>query len=108
VRGTVVESVLAPGVVVEEGATIRHAVLLHDTVVRRGAPVAHAVVDRGVDVGPGARVGAAGGGDGRRPGIAVVGQHVRLEADRHVPPGACVDPDTTPRPARAARGRVER
>jgi glucose-1-phosphate adenylyltransferase len=107
-RGTVVESVLGPGVVVEEGATVRHSVLLHDTIVRRGATVAHAIVDRGVDVGPGVRVGAANGEDGRRPEIAVVGQRVRLEKDEHVAAGACVSPDVTPRPATAARGRVER
>ena len=108
VRGTVVESVLGPGVVVEEGATIRHSVLLHDTAVRRGATVAHAIIDRGVDVGPGARVGAADGANGSRPGIAVVGQRVRLGEGQLVAPGACVDPDMTPRPATAARGRAER
>jgi glucose-1-phosphate adenylyltransferase len=109
VRGTVVESVLAPGVVVEEGATVRHSVLLHDSVVRRGATVAHAIVDRGVDVGAGARVGAADArADGARPEIAVVGQRVRLAEGERVPAGACVDPDVTPRPTAAAAGRVER
>jgi glucose-1-phosphate adenylyltransferase len=109
VRGAVIESVLAPGVVVEEGATVTHAVLLGNVVVRAGATVAHAIVDREVEVGADARVGDidAGAGGGR-PELAIVGQRARVEAGARVPPGACVDPDLTPRADGAARGRIER
>jgi glucose-1-phosphate adenylyltransferase len=43
--GEVTRSVLAPGVVVEEGAAVRDSVVLHDTVVRAGATVEHACPD---------------------------------------------------------------
>ncbi len=45
VRGTVVRSVLAPGVVVERGAEVRDAILLHDSYVGAGARVTRAILD---------------------------------------------------------------
>jgi len=109
VRGTVVESVLAPGVVVEEGATVTHAVLLHRAVVRAGAVVAYAIVDREVEVGADARVGDTAVHEaGGRPELAIVGQRARVDAGARVAPGECVDPDATPLLESAARGQIER
>jgi glucose-1-phosphate adenylyltransferase len=82
VCGEVARSVLGPGVAVEPGATVRDAVLLDDCVVAAGARVERAVLDRGVRVGPAARVGADG--DGGEP--ALVG------AEAQVPRGATVGP----------------
>ncbi len=45
VRGTVVRSVLGPGVVVERGAVVRDAILLHDSYVGAGARVTRAILD---------------------------------------------------------------
>lgn len=58
VRGKVERSVLAPGVIVEEGATVRDSVILHDTVVSAGAKIEYAVVDQEVRIGAEARVGS--------------------------------------------------
>jgi glucose-1-phosphate adenylyltransferase len=58
VAGTVVRSVLGPGVVVEKGAHVEDAVLWDDVVVERGARVQTAVVDQRVRFARGARVGA--------------------------------------------------
>src|SRR5919205_3053573 len=51
VAGRVRGSVLSPGVVVEEGATVVDSVLLPGARVRSGARVERAVLDDGVDVG---------------------------------------------------------
>jgi glucose-1-phosphate adenylyltransferase len=83
VAGTVVRSVLGPGVVVEPGATVRDAVLGDDCVVAAGAPVQRAVLDRGVRVGPGARVG---GPDEDEP-PALVAEEARLPDGATLPPG---------------------
>ena len=61
VAGTVVRSVLGPGVVVEKGAHVEDAVLFSDVVVRRGARVATAVVDQRSVLERGARVGSPSG-----------------------------------------------
>lgn len=57
IRGTVVRSVLAPGVRIEEGATVANAIILHDTVIRSGANISYAIVDRDVEIGRDARIG---------------------------------------------------
>lgn len=75
VAGRVVDSVLSPGVVVEEGAFLCGAVVLHDAVIRAGARVERAVIDAGAEVAarstvrshdpenPTVMVGAADGDD---------------------------------------------
>ena len=57
VRGTVVRSVLSPGVVVEAGSEVSDSVILEDAVVLEGASVSRAIVDAS------ARVRSAVGGD---------------------------------------------
>jgi glucose-1-phosphate adenylyltransferase len=59
VAGRVVDSVLCPGVVVEEGAVVDHAVVLDHAVIHSGAHVERAIVDAGTEVPANAR---------RRPG----------------------------------------
>lgn len=57
VTGQVTQSVLSPGVVVEEGAVVQGSVL-HDNVrVGRGAVVRRAILDKNIVVPPGATVG---------------------------------------------------
>ncbi|TFV90534.1 sugar phosphate nucleotidyltransferase [Blastococcus sp. CT_GayMR16] len=81
VAGEVSGSVLSPGVVVEEGATVVDSVLLPGVRVRSGATVTRAVLDDRVDVGEGASVG----GDGD---ITLVGRQARVERGGQVPAGA--------------------
>jgi NDP-sugar pyrophosphorylase family protein len=74
VLGDVVRSAIAPGVRIEEGATVTGSVLLEGVVVRSGAVVRHAVIGPSATIGAGAHVT-----DG-----AVIGDHVI------VPDGATV------------------
>ena len=69
VAGRVVDSVLSPGVVVEEGAVVEGAVVLDNAVIRSGARVERAIVDARAEVPAGARVRSD---DSDNP-IAVVG-----------------------------------
>ncbi|HLM04002.1 MAG TPA: sugar phosphate nucleotidyltransferase [Blastococcus sp.] len=80
VGGGVCGSVLSPGVVVEEGATVVDSVLLPGVRVRSGATVRRAVLDDRVEVGAGARVG----GDGD---ITLVGRATRVTDGSEVPAG---------------------
>ncbi len=90
IEGTVVHSVLAPGVVVEAGAEVRDSILLEDVVVRAGARVGCAILDSEVEVGAGARVGAEEGCSPET--VVLVGQRARIEPGSRVEPGARVDP----------------
>ncbi|MDD9368748.1 MAG: sugar phosphate nucleotidyltransferase [Acidimicrobiales bacterium] len=87
VRGTVVDSIIGPGTVVESGAEVRHSVLMADVKVGAGASVARAVVADRVWIGAGARLGAP---NARRP--VLVGASRRLAAGTEVAAGTHLDP----------------
>ena len=79
VRGAVERSVLAPGAIVEEGATVRNAIVLEGTVVRSGATVQYAIVDRHVTVGEDARIGKPFEGESlASDDLALVGQYASI------------------------------
>jgi glucose-1-phosphate adenylyltransferase len=87
IRGTVVGSIIGPGVVVEEGADVRHSVLFDDVKVRRGASVARSVVAEGAWVGRDARVGAP---QARHP--VLIGQGRRIASGAELPAGTHLEP----------------
>jgi glucose-1-phosphate adenylyltransferase len=80
VGGEVRGSVLAPGVVVEKGATVVDSVLLPGARVRAGATVTRSVLDDGVEIGESATVG----GDGD---ITLVGRRASVDAGAHLAAG---------------------
>ena len=57
IEGTVLNSVLSPGVVVGVGAVVRDSIVMFDSVIRSGAVIDRAILDKEVVVGPGAIVG---------------------------------------------------
>lgn len=81
VAGQVVNSVVSPGVVIEQGATVEDSVLLPGVVVRRGAYVRRAVVDDSVDIGADAQVGGAGK-------TALLGNQARVPGGMRIAAGA--------------------
>ena len=52
IEGTVENSILFPGVVVEEGAEVHGCVLFKETVVRRGARLSCIIADKDVEILP--------------------------------------------------------
>lgn len=92
ISGLVERSVLAPGVRVEEGATVSNAIILHDTVIRRGANVSYAIVDRDVTIGQDARIG--GTPNGALPAteeLVLIGQGASIPARKELGAGERVD-----------------
>lgn len=57
VRGRVVRSVLSPGVVVEEGATVEDSILFTDVTVKSKARLTATIVDAEARIGENARIG---------------------------------------------------
>jgi glucose-1-phosphate adenylyltransferase len=57
INGTVVNSVLSPGVRVDVGAMVRDSIVMFDTVIRSGAVVDRTILDKEIVVGQGAIVG---------------------------------------------------
>ncbi len=93
VAGTVSRSVIGPGVVVEEGASVSESVLLGDTVVRAGARVARAIVDIGCELSNGAVVGDDDAALDDPDAIPIVGRESHVSSE--LPAGARLAPGTT-------------
>ncbi len=78
IYGTVVNSVLSPGVVVEAGAVVYDSVLFDDVTIRAGAEVHYTVMDGGTEIGADSKVG--------KPieiseGITLVGGELKVPAN---------------------------
>ena len=58
INGTVVNSVLSPGVKVDVGAVVRDSIVMFDSHIRSGSVVDRAILDKEVVVGQGAIVGS--------------------------------------------------
>ena len=70
INGTVINSVLGYGVVVEKGAVVRDSVLMHHVHVGEGAVIDYSILDSDVKVGKDARIGKA---RQEAEGITVIG-----------------------------------
>ena len=86
IEGTVVNSVLSPGVQVKKGAVVKDSVIFEDSVVEQGAVVDLAICDKRVCIGSEAVIGK--GGDNNKPnkkfpthlytGITLIGKDAHL------------------------------
>ena len=95
VRGTVIRSVLGPGVVVEKGALVRDSVVFEDTVIEEGARLDWAVVDRDCVVGRNAEVGSPDTDPEDPDAIVLVGRGSRIPARAVLGEGSRLEPGTT-------------
>jgi glucose-1-phosphate adenylyltransferase len=91
IYGSVINSVLSPGVQVEKGAVVRDSVIMNDTIIRSGAQVSCCVLDKEIEVGVNARLGAGKDDTPNQQepanihtGITIVGKRA------HIPPGAVI------------------
>jgi glucose-1-phosphate adenylyltransferase len=101
IEGTVENSVLSPGVVVEKDAVVRDSVIFEDSVISRGAVVDLAVCDKRVHIGHGAVLGH--GGNKATPnqefpshlytGITLIGKAASIPDRSHVGRNCIIFPD---------------
>jgi len=95
VWGSVQRSVLGPGVVVEEGATVNDSVVFTDVAIASGATVSWSVVDDGCMIGAGATVGDQALEELDPDRIVLMGRDSTVSPDCTVEPGARLEPGTT-------------
>ncbi|MBO5907200.1 MAG: glucose-1-phosphate adenylyltransferase [Clostridia bacterium] len=79
IYGTVINSILSGGVVIEEGAIVRDSVIMDDVVVKKGGAVYSAIVDSDAVIKEGAVVGTEGAG---KENIAVVASSTVVKAQK--------------------------
>lgn len=90
IEGTVENSVLATGVIVEEGATVTDSVIMAGTVVKKGARVTYSIIDENVVIDDGATVGEDKETNAE---IAVLGRDLTVSAGVKVAGGQIIDKD---------------
>lgn len=102
IEGTVVRSVIGPGVYVAAGAEVRDSIIMDDTVIAAGAVVDRAILDKEVQVGEGAHVGT---GDNipnstaptlLNTGITLVGKRAVIPPEMTVGRNVIIRPRATP------------
>jgi glucose-1-phosphate adenylyltransferase len=101
VYGTVENSVLSPGVLIEEGAVVQDSILMHDTQVGAGAQVKSTVTDKGVVIGREARIGDPDLGQAINrvypthldQGLTVIGKRARIPGQCRIGRNCCVFPE---------------
>ncbi len=87
IHGRVINSVLSPGVIVEEGAVVRDSVIMTDTLIGKNSRIDRAVIDKVVVIGPDSQIGF---GDDTTPntlepdrlnfGLTLIGKGAHLPA----------------------------
>ena len=102
ISGTVINSILSPGVCVERGAVVRDSVIMNDTVIRSGAVVDCCILDKEIEVGAKAHLGA---GKENTPnklepaninsGITIAGKRAQIPAEAVIGHNCRIDPNTT-------------
>ena len=90
IEGEVENSVLAPNVVIGEGAKVSYSVLLPGTVVKAGAVVEYAILGESCVVGENCHVGGIPGSS-ESWGLTVLAPNCQVEAGREVPAGIMLD-----------------
>ena len=103
IEGSVVHSVLSPGVVVKAGAVVRDSVIMNDVIIGEGAVVDRCVLDKDITIGPGTKLGF---GDDNTPnqlepanldtGLTIVGKGARIPAGAVIGRNCRIDPSTKP------------
>jgi glucose-1-phosphate adenylyltransferase len=95
VEGTVLGSVLSPGVRVARGARVVDSILFHRCTVERDACVQQTIADKGVTVGAGARVGPAPTEGALPPStpVTLLGKECRVGPGAELEPGCEIHPE---------------
>lgn len=102
IYGSVMRSVIAPGVVIAEGATVRDSILLTGTVVEAGAVIDRCILDKNVVVGANARLGD---NDDNTPnqsapellntGLTLVGRNAQIPSGARIGRNVIIRPGVT-------------
>ena len=87
IHGTVKDSVLSEGVIVEAGATVINSVVMRGAHICSGATVEYSIIDQNSVIGEGAHIGACNGSDG----ITVIAEELNIKPNAVIGRGEMID-----------------
>ncbi|MCL1995720.1 MAG: glucose-1-phosphate adenylyltransferase [Defluviitaleaceae bacterium] len=102
IEGTIHNSVLSPGVLVESGAIVRDSIIMKNCVIKKGSFVEGCILDEGVIVGEGARLGLGENIPSKHnpkvyySGITVIGENTTIPPNITVGKNCVISGATTP------------
>jgi glucose-1-phosphate adenylyltransferase len=102
IGGSVEQSILSPGVIVEDGAVVRNSLIFHESVMKKDAVLDQVICDKDVIIGEGVEVGV---GDATTPneqfpdayysGITVIGKDVHIGKNAQIGKNCLIFPGRT-------------
>ena len=87
IYGTVVNSVLSEGVVVEKGAIVKDSILMKNTIIEAGAKVEFSIIDEGATIGANCNIGAGGNSEN----LVLIARSTSLPKGSLVKPGDIIE-----------------
>ena len=60
IKGVVENSVISPGVIIEDGAVVKNSIIFNDTIIKKGSVIDRAIIDKKVIVGANCIIGVGG------------------------------------------------
>jgi len=99
IKGTIINSLLSPGVIVEEGAVVKDSIIFQDCIIEKGATVDLAILDKRVVVGEKAVIGFGRNhciANRLKPshlytGITLIGKGARVPAEQRIGRNCVID-----------------
>lgn len=102
VLGNVYNSVIGPGVTIDEGATVQGSIIMENCYIGKGAYINHTIMDAGCTIGEGVKVGTGENiANENKPtiyyeGITVLGEGTSIPDNITIGKNCVIHGDTTP------------
>lgn len=90
IKGQVINSILSPGVVVEEGAVVKDSIIMVDTFIGKNAVVNRAILDKAIVIGDNAVIGSERAED--KSALTVIGKRAVLPEGIKIGAGSTIAP----------------
>jgi glucose-1-phosphate adenylyltransferase len=94
IKGSVVNSIISPSVIVEKGASVENSIIYENSTIKEGAKIKDSIIDKLVYVGEGASIGY-NELDELKPyqkyGLTVIGKGSRIPDDYRIESGCTLD-----------------
>ncbi len=85
IKGTVINSILSPGVIVKENAEVIDSVILHNNIIKNSARLKKVICDKGCEIGENVEIGLFGEGipsneykELLNTGLTIIGKGVKI------------------------------
>jgi len=99
IKGYVENSILSPGVCVEEGAVVKNSVIMANVSIGCHTRVSHSILDEGAVIGGHCVVGSGADSHFRSAEITILGKNTRLPAHSNVGANGAKVPQPASRPS---------